>query len=262
MGRVLATSDWHGCDFYQEVLNVLDEDDKIYFLGDAIDRGDAGIDTFHALYNDERVIFMKGNHEDMLAQFLTRKDLIESQKEIIVYNGTDKTLESINKIPQEQRLDYAKIINAMPERLIYHSPRGHAIVLEHAGFSPFSIPHRTHDPIWDRFHFQDEWDEGYKFEGLNPKKTYVVHGHTPVQLLRFNFGYINKEPLLLSELKEKQYWDKEQVGSYKPHILNYCYNHKFDIDMCTAVSNRIAFLDLDTFEEIYFDEENMRKLTK
>jgi len=263
MGRVLATSDWHGCDFYQDILNTLAPDDTIYFLGDAIDRGDANIDTFNALYNDKRVTFIKGNHEDMLVAFLTIEGLIQKEKETILWNGTDKTLKEIAAIPAEKRPDFVKIITQMPEQLIYNSPRGHYVILEHAGFSPFAMPLYTHDPVWDRMHFRTKWDEGFNYrnKALTPNNTYVVHGHTPVQVLRFEYGYIDKEPLLLSEMEAKSNWYAESEHPYKPHIINYCNNHKFDIDMGTAFSKRVAFLDLDTFEEFYFDKETM-KLTK
>ena len=50
--------------------------------------------------------------------------------------------------------------------------------------------------------------------------------------------------------------DGEEI--IKPKIIRYCSGHKFDIDMCTISTNRVMLLDLDTFEEIYFDvqEEN------
>ena len=82
-----------------------------------------------------------------------------------------------------------------------------------------------HDLLWDRNHIKNEKYHN-KYENW-----YVIHGHTPVQLLRLN----------------------EDIRVYK-----YNYNHKIDIDMATYVSNAIAVLDLDTFEVKYFkgDEEN------
>ena len=81
---------------------------------------------------------------------------------------------------------------------------------------------------------------------------YLVHGHTPVQYLKFDYGYNGQEPLSKEDLKFKRTWDLNAI--YKPEVIRYCDGHKFDIDMCTIVSGRIALLDLDTFEVIYFDE--------
>ena len=41
----------------------------------------------------------------------------------------------------------------------------------------------------------------------------------------------------------------------KPEVIRYCDGHKFDIDMCTIASERIALIDLDTFEIKYFDKK-------
>ena len=55
MGKVYASSDWHGCLApAQKVLDFLQPDDKLYFLGDAIDRGDHGYQIMTKLLNDPR----------------------------------------------------------------------------------------------------------------------------------------------------------------------------------------------------------------
>ena len=258
MGRVLATSDWHSCDFYNEILNQLEPDDTLYFIGDAIDRGPAGIATFNALHNDKRVIMMKGNHEDLLAKY------IESDERMQGYvdgNGGNITIASMAELTNEQKIKYAKLINKLPEKLIYHSPKGHVVILEHAGYSPFDIPYRSHDPLWDRTHFGDIWDAGgFNMEGLDPKNTYLVHGHTPVHYLKYVYGFKDKPALTISDLKEKEeFFGSDDKMTIKPEIIRYCGGHKFDIDMCIIITDRVALLNLDTFEEIYFDRERLVK---
>ena len=54
----------------------------------------------------------------------------------------------------------------------------------------------------------------------------------------------------------KRQWFENGIVDWKPTIVRYCDGHKFDIDMGTIASDRIALLDLDTFEEYYFDKEN------
>ena len=49
----------------------------------------------------------------------------------------------------------------MSTKAVYHSPLGHHVILEHAGYTPFDMPHRNHYPLWDREHFYDEWDGGF-----------------------------------------------------------------------------------------------------
>ena len=128
--------------------------------------------------------------------------------------------------------------------------------MEHAGYTPFDVPHRSHDPLWDREHFYDKWDTGFERDGLDPENTYLVHGHTPVQYLRLMYGYNGMEPFTENEIKHKRdwYWDGNEKVII-PEVIRYTDGHKFDIDCCTIVSGRIALLDLDTFEVIYFDAD-------
>ena len=136
----------------------------------------------------------------------------------------------------------------MPLLCNYTSKNGKNIILEHAGYTPNSIGKskwKKHDPLWDREHFWDEW--------TGDENTYLIHGHTPVQYLKFEDGYIDCLPLTKEELQLKTTWDIK--GKYIPQVIRYCNKHKFDIDMCTIISGRIALIDLDTFEIIYFDKE-------
>ena len=140
-----------------------------------------------------------------------------------------------------------KKIQLMPFLCHYTSKSGNGIILEHAGYTPDNLGevlHLNHDPVWDRSHFYDNW--------TGTENMYLVHGHTPVQYLKFNYGYNGQEPFTQEDLKFKRTWDLN--STYKPEVIRYCDGHKFDIDMCTIVSGRIALLDLDTFEVIYFDE--------
>ena len=257
MGKTYCSSDWHGCEFYKKILNFLQEDDTLYFIGDSIDRGPAGIEVFDALYFDKRVIMLKGNHEDMLADFLSKHKLDKKTLKLYSDNGGDTTLESMKHMSEREKQLYITEINTLPEKLIYHSPNGHDVILEHAGYSPFDMPHRHHDPLWDRLHFNDPWDSGQERAGLTPANTYLVHGHTPVQTLKYYFGYINQPPFTKQDFIEKKEFDDNEnnICTIKPTILCYCDNHKFDIDMCTVYSNRIALLNLDTFEVTYIDKE-------
>jgi hypothetical protein len=56
-----------------------------------------------------------------------------------------------------------------------------------------------------------------------------------------------KKDLLIGRM-----WDSSEID-WKPEVIRYCDGHKFCIDMCTVASDRVALLDLDTFEVKYFD---------
>ena len=252
MGRIFASGDWHGNgELAKQVLKFLKEDDILYFIGDCCDRGPDGVEIFQLLINDPRIFFLKGNHEDMMAKaILALYEDWAYDSNITSHwynNGGIKTANSFRDMTKEEVFAIREAILQMPTEAIYKSPAGHTVIMEHAGYTPFDIPHRSHDPLWDRKHFHDNWAGGDNF--------YLVHGHTPVQYLKFEYGYNGDHRLTIEEMKERKAWMKNGECITKPTIIRYCNGHKFDIDMCTIVSNRIALLDLDTFEEIYFDGE-------
>ena len=256
---VYAIADLHGCGTVaKKVLDYLKPDDTLYFLGDCCDRGPDGVELFKILTKRPKTIFIKGNHEEMLSLAIPYiVDDYDFEKKYYIHwisNGGDKTLLAIDSLSTQEVLKIKRIIDKMPTRKFYKSPLGHTVILEHAGFSPFVVPHRTHDPLWDRLHFNDKWFGGYDYRGLDPKTTYLVHGHTPVQYLQFEFGYRDQPPKTKEDLLIRQMWDSPEID-WKPEIIRYCNGHKFDIDCCTVVSNRIALLNLDTFEVIYFDAD-------
>ena len=269
MGRVFASSDWHGTGYLADkVFKFLKPDDTLYFLGDATDRNPDGIKIFQTLMTRPNTFYIMGNHDDFLIKAIEQinydEDEIEGRPPIkndprfdITWwtdiNGGEATYHDIWKLTKVERLKIYNFIKNMPLAEIYHSPKGHNVILEHAGYSPFQFTNRRHDPLWDREHFHDSWDGGWDPNEYGAKNTYLVHGHTPVQYLKFHFGYEGEQPLTKEERQYKKEFMEDVPTEYKPTILRYCAGHKFDIDMCTICSNRVALLDLDTFEEYYFD---------
>lgn len=252
MGKVYATADWHGSKLGFKVLEMLGPYDRLYFLGDAADRGKYGADLIEALLKDERVIYLMGNHEDMLHRLILNiydtNSLAGMNGHWFYNNGGEPTIDGFleeKKYTREQLEELVVKIQHLPLKETYINKDGKNIILEHAGYTP-GIQHRNHDPLWDREHFYDKWDGG--------ANTYIVHGHTPVQYLKFHFGYNGEEPKTKEEKLIGAKWLGNESVDYKPTILRYCDGHKFDIDMCTITDKRIAVLNLDTFEEIYFDE--------
>lgn len=259
--KVYAVSDFHGCGkVANKVLNYLQPDDTLYFLGDAIDRGPDGIKVFQMLLEDPRVIYLKGNHEDIMYDALPY--IIKEIENVNYYggshynlwyeNGGQPTIDAIfdSDLTSSELYDMQKAIEEMPLKATYYSSLGHTVILEHAGYTPGNFDYRHgHNSLWERSHFHDNWSKDKEFENV-----YLVHGHTPVQYLKFMFGYNGQMYLTKEEIKLKHTWFLDGV-EYKPEIIRYCDGHKFDIDMCTAASGRAALLDLDTFEITYIDED-------
>lgn len=272
MGKTYASSDWHGCGVVGlKALDFLQKDDRLIFLGDAIDRGPNGVELMLKLLTDPRVTYLKGNHEHFLEDCAEKilNDYGYGAGELWLFgNGGMVTWESLTKkLTKKQILNLVKQVKALPVQTLYFSEeKNHTVLLEHAGYSPFyanAFKADKHDPLWDRDHFMYPWtDEKANVSPDRAKEinnTYLVHGHTPVQYLKYHYRYFNttenpsKPQLTLEDMAEKRAFFNGEKADIKPKVLQYCDGHKFDIDMCTIVSDRIALLDLDTFETVYID---------
>lgn len=266
MGHVYASADWHGCwNVAKKVVDFLKPDDILYFLGDATDRGPQGMVCLSWLLTHDNVRYIRGNHDQMFIDCISSIIPKEGGKKndpvfVLDYywenwmtNGGNNTWDELQAFSKEEKIKFVnKLWLKSYFNLNYISPKGHSIILEHAGYTPdtfrYRKGHSEQDALWDRDHFNDKWSDAEGF-----KNTYLIHGHTPVQYLKYIYGYIDCPPLTLNEATEKRAWLKDATCLSKPSIIRYCDGHKFDLDMCTIASNRIALLDLDTFEEIYFD---------
>ena len=64
-----ATADLHGClNAWEKMKEIIGPNDKVYVLGDCIDRSPQSWETLKSVYSDPRVHLLKGNHEDMLVK--------------------------------------------------------------------------------------------------------------------------------------------------------------------------------------------------
>ena len=254
MGKVYAATDFHGCGSpAKKLLAYLKEDDKLYYLGDSTDRGDDGVELFEMLTSDPRVVYLMGNHEELMLEGLkdVKKGSFGSNFRLWMSNGGQHTFKDLDSEEKSKKVDnIMKKIWDMPIKEEYHSPKGHTVILEHAGFSLGCEDYRIHDPLWDREHFYDKWSDAPEDQNV-----YLVHGHTPVQYLQFHYGYEGQPPMSEKEMELKYVWDKVPTDYWQPGIIRYCDGHKFDIDLCTIASDRVALLDLDTFEVTYFEGE-------
>lgn len=109
--RLFAIGDIHGCvDELAAMLKAIAarSGDKVIFVGDYIDRGPASCDVIELLLGyrsgPAETIFLKGNHEDMLLNFL---GLPGRYGDAFVYNGGSQTLASYGCVepdPDELRV--------------------------------------------------------------------------------------------------------------------------------------------------------------
>lgn len=228
---VYALSDLHGCiKFYAAIKEYLQPEDKVYFLGDAGDRGPHPWETIKAIAADRQFVYIKGNHEDMLVDAM--EDRLEGRGgtraiHLLGSNGGYGTLEEWEADGMKE--DWVLWLKRLPTHEEYVRPDGKKVMLSHAGYTPNpegKLPWGD-DLIWSRDHFYDSWDESLK-------DVYVVHGHTPTPLMdRYCYGL-------------------EKGATQKAGALVYCEGHKFDIDNGAVFTGYCTLFNLDTFESIIF----------
>lgn len=86
-------SDIHGC--YREFMQLLkkvdfkDDEDKLYILGDIIDRGPGSEEMFEWVYSryNKNVFMCMGNHEDMFCDFVDYLEASDLAEEIMKKEG-------------------------------------------------------------------------------------------------------------------------------------------------------------------------------
>lgn len=173
--HIYAIGDIHGCaDKLRRLIDQLDIDpdrDQLVFVGDYIDRGPASFEVVEYVLGLKTtlrdVVFLKGNHEQMLEDYLSGPD-----KLTFLINGGQATLDSyLRHRPSPQ----APVIPPRHQaffrglRLFYETEN---YIFVHAGLKP-KVPLDQQDPrdmLWIRSRFiYSEADFGKP----------VVFGHTP-----------------------------------------------------------------------------------
>jgi serine/threonine protein phosphatase 1 len=188
--RIYAIGDIHGCDtmladMHQRIAADLAArpvgDHRIIHIGDYIDRGPDSAAVIRRLaamiFADPRVICLRGNHDQMLLDFLADP---EAGGSMFLGNGGKQTLRSFGVSLRSQ--NYAGLARRLAEAMspAERSFTEHLRLVErfgdfvfvHAGIRP-GVPldqQNEHDLIWIREEFlTDPSDHGFV----------VVHGHTP-----------------------------------------------------------------------------------
>ncbi|MDX2129091.1 MAG: metallophosphoesterase family protein [Chloroherpetonaceae bacterium] len=184
-----AIGDIHGClKTLHALMNTLDPkpDEPLIFLGDYIDRGAKSFEVVQYLLElsqQHPCYFLRGNHEEMLLQFLTEGLQSDSGEHWLNHNGGNETLQSyrengFNQIP-DTHLDFFNSTHLTLASLINNEP----YFFVHGGLNPALtiVENLTNnnrfDLLWERRHLKPPFINGempYAWEAT------IVCGHTPV----------------------------------------------------------------------------------
>ena len=217
MGKTYAFTDIHGqYNLWEQIRDYCAEDDTIYFLGDAIDRGPDSIKIMIELLEDPRIIYLCGNHEDLMRELFP--EFLDGDFRDLQYYldmGGKETWEEFQKLPKEKQIELFYAIDRMPIEECYRRKDGIDIVMTHSGACDFTHKWITdHLSLWDRSHLDKQWRR-------EKDNVVIIHGHSPVQ-----------------------YAFKKSVP------VRYCDRHKIDLDLASFDSKQIALINLDDFDDI------------
>ena len=223
---IYAVSDLHGCYKAWQMIKVfLNPEDTVYVLGDCGDRGPEPWDTLKRVLLEPQVIYLKGNHDDMLIK-AAREVMSGSgyhRQRDLYRNGGAGTLDGL--LGEEKTDMWISEIAKCPSYIELKNANGQDIFLCHAGMSHGlrkELP-EYEDLIWDRLHYFDHPD--YLDDVI------VVHGHTPM-------------PFIAEDL---------EIEMDPTKALCYADGKKYCIDAGTVWTGIAILLNLDTFESVCFN---------
>ena len=175
MQKIFVVGDIHGC--LEKLVTLMDKipidynQDQLIFIGDYIDRGPSSFEVVRYLIELKNLkpdtVFIKGNHEDMLQNYLDGSDRFTYQ-----LNGGQKTLDeylsrSDSKDAFPIPADHLEFFNSL--RLYYQTDD---FIFVHAGLRE-KVPLESQDKmdlLWIRDEFiHSKFDFGKR----------VIFGHTP-----------------------------------------------------------------------------------
>lgn len=184
---IYVCSDLHGFDDkYQKIINMLNDDDELYIIGDAIDRGNNGIKILLDIMSRDNVFMTKGNHEYLLYNDLSElagSDAIDTNRiisESLEYGdiGQVETLKAFSKLSAKEQYAILDYIFELP---LYIKLRVNSknYILVHAG-----LPDFNGTPIPIEYLDEDDLLIGYHdYNVQHYPNTTIVIGHQPTRTI-------------------------------------------------------------------------------
>lgn len=190
-------SDIHGrWERYEAMVEglKLSGDDRLYILGDVIDRGDSGIRILQHIKDQPNMTFFLGNHEMILYNSICMAD--EEWMDTWLLNGGKKTIEdfvNLNREEQDGLLEFLEqswavmpdlavgenhyyLVHAFPDlNYLEESVSFSRIMREEGG------PKRFYDMMWsraDRMLRRGEIGKLKRLDTLKKMERKVIFGHT------------------------------------------------------------------------------------
>ena len=251
---IYVMSDIHGnrrrFDSIMQQINLQPED-RLYVIGDVVDRHPDGIGILLQLMTMQNVTVLLGNHEYMMLDVFDparQMDEYERREKVRLWrrNGAEPTIRAFASLDAKTQVEVIRYLNRMP--LTKSLIAGHKrYMLVHAAPPELYFPYyRSIEEfcVWDRIRFNAKLPKGY----------ILVFGHTPTK------HFVRQEQ---QDRLYEQGIEEFQEGS--PGIMSIWYgDHRICIDCGSGYPDtfdpeygalgRLACLRLDDMKEFYSTE--------
>jgi serine/threonine protein phosphatase 1 len=235
MGRILVIGDIHGG--LRALHQIMERAkvtvrDTLIFLGDDVDGWSESpqvIDYLMGLSQRQNCIFIKGNHDELLLDWLEGNTQNFDEKMWFKHGGeaTITAYEKVNDATKRQHIDFLKSLQNY-----YHDDQNRLFI--HAGFTNMNGIHYEYFPklfYWDR----TLWETALSLDETMAKDSWlyprrltlyeeVYIGHTPVTRIgatipvqkacvwNVDTGAAFKGPLTVMDVNTKEFWQSEPLN--------------------------------------------------
>ena len=230
-------SDIHGnLDRFEKVLKQIDlqDDDKVYILGDVIDRNPYGIEILLRIMEDEKFEMLLGNHEYMMLDYLDKyyqKKKTSDALNLWALNGGMVTRSAFFRLSKDEQLRIYHYLRNLGVAICDLMVNDHMFYLVHANANMNYTKGKVYcDDIDDLYSMI--WNRRYDDSIMFDDRT-IVAGHTIVAYYTMNY----QDPMSI-------YFDSDNIkdASY------------IDLDCgsgANSIISRLSCLRLDDFECFY-----------
>ena len=213
------------------------KNDTLIFLGDFVDgwsESPAVLDFLIALEKTHKCIFIKGNHDDLLLQWLTGKK-VDFNEQLWFQHGGKATVMAYEKITPAEKEAHITFLQSLQN---YHLDSQNRLFV-HAGFTNVKgVEHEYFKPLfyWDRTLWETAlaMDNQLSKDALtypNRLKIYkeIYIGHTPVTKIdeiipvnkacvwNVDTGAAFQGKLTIMDVDTKEFWQSDDLPDLYPN---------------------------------------------
>ena len=239
MGRTLVIGDIHGGlrALHQIIERAqVSPKDTLIFLGDYVDgwsQSPQVIDYLIALRKHQNCIFLRGNHDELLLDWLT--DNFKNYNESMWYNhGGEATVNAYTSVSENSKKEHIAFLTSLHNYYLDLQNR----LFIHAGFTNMNGVSFEYFPklfYWDRTLWETALalDENIEKKSVYYPRRFLLYdeiyiGHTPVTKINqtipikkacvwnIDTGAAFKGPLTIMDIDTKEFWQSEALPNLYP----------------------------------------------